>query len=455
MDEREFEERLRRRMHARFDTGSVSPAVRDEVSLALRRDPRRAWPNPWRWAGLAAAALLIVTTVGLVGRYVTMPAAQVQATETATPTSKPLVGPTATPSNFPTIWPSTPPTATVPPVSTATWKGLTVQKLASAPVAVSTIIPWAGGYVAVAQNEASLPETVWSSTDGRSWTQLPATTFGLDNTSTFVSAGSSCRDGVIVATDGQTGGPKFWHSADGVTWVYPTVPATPTNLAGNSSGAISTSSAGLEFTSDCATWQPVTLPGPADAHLASVAAFGSGFVAAGWSGSIDGGSTVRPLAWWSADGLHWTQATVPSSPGFALTNVYAAGGGLLGSTTNIGVTPGTDNLMTSADGRTWKAQPGTLDPLGVQTTGEGIGQHNGAFSGDGARLAAFGNPTFEGTVPNQVWISTDGTHWSQLTVAGPGAAAPMDPGRRTCAFLLRDGIFFSGPDGSWFGEATT
>jgi len=171
------------------------------------------------------------------------------------------------------------------------------------------------------------------------------------------------------------------------------------------------------------------------------------------AGPVDGGPSVEPVAWWSADGQRWTAATVAGKGGNGFTDIEAGSGGLVGFRTSIGSTGSPTYLWTSADGHSWKPATGG-GPLGLQSTGAGQGSPNGEFAGDGNRLQVFGSAIFAGTDPNQVYVSSDGTHWSKLAVTGDGGAASTAPDGQITAFLMRDGIFFSGPTGAWFGDAT-
>jgi hypothetical protein len=141
---------------------------------------------------------------------------------------------------------------------------------------------------------------------------------------------------------------------------------------------------------------------------------------------------------------------VRAFPGDPYQNIDAGGGGLVGLA-NSDAEGGHSDLWTFPDGRTWSIASHNVDPLGLQSTGEGQGSPNGDFAGDGTRLEVFGNPTFAGTVPNQIWISTDGIHWKRLSIDGTGGTAAMT---QMSAFLMRDGILFSGLNGTWFGDAT-
>jgi hypothetical protein len=355
---------------------------------------------------------------------------------------------------------------TVPPVSTTAWTGLTVTALAAAPAGIVNVFSWSGGYLAIAQADPNAAQTAWRSIDGRTWSELPASTLALDSRpfpdGISVSAGSGCGTGLIVSTEDTAGQDTVWYSADGTTWTKVNLSGAPLMFAGGSEGTVAvtttgTGTAGRQtstwFSADCTNWSRVTLPGPSGASANAVAAFGAGFAAVGSVGPVDGGPTTKPLAWWSRDGQHWTAATVPASPGFAFYYVFAGPDGLFGETTDPGVTPGATDLWTSTDGRTWKPQPASLDPLGIQSTGEGVGNPNGGFAGDGNRLRLFGNRTFDGTAPNEFWTSSDATHWTKVSISGPDTSTVL-ASDTVNAFLMRDGVLFSDVTGTWFGTAT-
>jgi hypothetical protein len=469
MDERELEARLSRRLHARFDTGAAPAALHDRVIRSLTAETVPAGGG-WlarltlpRQLVTVAAVVAVVALIALTLRFTQTP---VPVTPGGSPTPSATSTTSAGPSATPVPSPSTGLGGTVPPVSTTAWTGVTVQALTGAPVSITNLFSWSGGYLAIAQPDPNAAQTAWLSRDGRTWTQLPASTLGLDSVpfpdGISVTAGSACGSGLIVSTQDTAGHNTVWSSGDGTTWTKVTLPGAPIQFAATSSNAVAVTTSGsgssgttstVYDSSDCSNWAKVALPGPAGGSASVVAAFNGGFVAAGGVGPIDGGPTTKPLAWWSTDGQHWTAATVPSSPGFAFDELFAGPGGLLAETTDPGVTPGTTKLWTSSDGLTWKPQPDSFDPLGVQSTGEGVGNPNGSFAGDGARLRVFGNTTFAGTVPNQLWTSADAVHWTQVAVAGPEGATVLDPARDMQAFLMRDGVLFSDATDSWFGTS--
>jgi len=468
MDERELEARLSRRLHARYDTGAAAAALHDRVTSSLTPETgpagggwlaRFAWP---RQLVTVAAIVAVVALIALTLRFTQTPA---PVTPGGSPTPSATSTTSAVPSPTPVSTPTTGLGGTVPPVSTTSWTGLTVQAVTGAPAGITNVFSWSGGYLAIAQADPNAAQTAWSSRDGRAWTQLPTSTLGLASVpfpdGISVTAGSACGNGLIVATQDAAGNNAVWSSSDGTTWTKVSLPGAPIQFASNSSAAVAVTTTGsgtagttstVYDSSDCSNWAKVTLPGPAGASASVVAAFNGGFVAAGGVGPIDGGPTTEPLAWWSSDGQHWTTATVPSAPGWAFDYLFAGPSGLLAETTDPGVTPGTTRLWTSTDGRSWTPQPATLDPLGVQSTGEGVGNPNGSFAGDGRRLRLFGNRTFDGSAPNELWTSADATHWTEAAISGPDTATVL-ASSTVNAFLMRDGVLFSDATGTWFGTA--
>jgi hypothetical protein len=308
---------------------------------------------------------------------------------------------------------------------------------------VSSVVRWAGGYVALGEPSDSTPLPGWTSGDGRTWTALPPRTFGL----AADAMAAPIPGGVIVAVQGGTGQTTVYRSTDGLTWASNAGPqplGLSGDLAGNGTGAVGIDAASpdsVQFTADGIGWQSVTLPGTTNAQVEGVAASGSGFAAVG-----GGGTTTRsPVAWWSNDGLHWDPATVEDHPGDGFVAVYAANEGLM-ALSSTGDVPGLTSFWTSPDGRSW--EPSAADPLGVVTEGEGQGSANGIFSGDGARLLGYGTSGTDSTI--EWWTSLDATHWTRLAITGQTTAtsiADLQP------FLEEDGILFNSGQTSWFGTS--
>jgi hypothetical protein len=414
--------------------GDLGRRVEDAMDRRVRRPVFIVRSRP---AFAAALAAVLIVAVGLGLR----PGGFLSPGVSPSPTTSPTSSPTS-------LSASASPTAGVPsgslaPASTKSWTGLNLVTLAGAPARVS-VTTWSGGYVALGAptNQVSLPG--WISRDGRTWTELPADTFGA----AAISVAAPCADGVVVAVQSQTGERTVWRSADGVTWTSVQSPqmriSRDGDLAGNQTGAVAIPNEptnGIVFSSDGATWQTVSLPGASASRVEAVAAFRTGFVALG-----DSGSTTRsPLAWSSTDGLHWTRATVENHPDYGFFSVASAGSGLVAFSTTAEV-PGLTAFWTSSDGRHWKVS--VADPFGVIQEGEGVGSANGNFTGDGTRLLGSGRRA--AGQPTDYWTSLDGTRWTKLALTGDTAAVVAED---VTPFLMPDGVFFSGDSGAWFGAA--
>lgn len=211
------------------------------------------------------------------------------------------------------------------------------------------------------------------------------------------------------------------------------------NLVGNQLGAVAIVAPGsVAFTTDGVTWSTVPLPGGPASKVTGVAVSSGRFVAVGDNGA----ASMSPVAWWSDDGLHWTRATVPAHRGDGFQSVAGAAGGLVAISATADV-PDVTTFWTSPDGAAWTVSKDP--PLGVVTQGEGQGNVDGFFSGDGTRLLAYGaGPTGGAT---EYWTSVDATHWTQLALTGDTAAAAGDVN----PFLMPDGVLFGGAAGSLLG----
>jgi hypothetical protein len=374
--------------------------------------------------------------------------------------SLPAVGPTDAPN--PTV---TPTAASIP----LDWTNLTVTALAAPRPLPADLVRWSGGDIAVGSDTPDTgtdtpvgPTRVWSSPDGRSWTELPLTTFGFDDPTgnTFFSSGAACGNGVLIETVDANQHYALYSSTDGTTWTRSALPNLGNGTLVGHDGVVvadtetplgGTSAPALAVSTDCTSWQRVGLPGPKAGSVLDIAANATGFVAVGYSGRSESGTT-QPLAWYSTDGLHWSAATVPASRGNGFALAWAGSSGYLALSDNPGLTPGTERLWSSTDGHAWAVTK--ADPFGLVTHGEGEGSPAGSFTGDGKRLLAYGRPETSAADDSlgtyQYYVSSDGLHWTHLTVGGADGPA-MVADTYPKPFLLADGIVFAGATTTWFG----
>ena len=483
MTDDELERRLR--AHYREIDPGVAPrglAVRIDGALDRRRS-RPAFIARTRPAVGAAMVAVAIVAVGLglglrPGGFLAAPGASPTLgsppAPTLTPSASPSAAspepspsspgasssPSATSSASPGASPSPSPTpsvalpsGSVPPVSTAVWKGLDLQPVEGGPFGVQSVVPWAGGDLALGYTSPAYQLLGWISHDGRSWAALPADTFAHATDGQAAPVGT----GILMVAEDATGDATVWRSADGVAWTSSPASALPLrqvrHLAGNPQGVVAIGQGTqhlIAFSADGIAWQTVTLPGSAAFRVQDVATFGTGFVAVGDAGPNDGSTKAEsPIAWWSADGRNWTVLPVaPAHPGDGFASVHAGKSGLMAYSMTVGATPGLGSFWTSPDGRDWTVS--TADPLGIMDQGEGSGSANGLFSGDGTRILGYGIRSTD--QPTEYWVSFDGTHWTRLGLTGDTATA-LSPTAGITPFLLRDGVLFSGDQGSWFGAA--
>jgi hypothetical protein len=227
---------------------------------------------------------------------------------------------------------------------------------------------------------------VRSSGDGKTWEQISEPgAFENDGPRFFAQGISDDGRGGLIIVGGLPGGaaesivPAAWHSADGRTWTRAQV-GTPA-LARMSAVA---------------------------ARSGAIVAIGDGRVGSG-SGSVADQSVNQMYAWFSADGITWSQVALPESSGFIPSALTSWSGGFATIAQVDGITL-SSSVWTSADGRTWQKAP--QDFVGFGPT---------AITALGGRVVAVGDfldP--KGSVGSLVptsWSSTDGRTWVKSTAA--------------------------------------
>ena len=216
-------------------------------------------------------------------------------------------------------------------------------------------------------------------------------------------------DGVVLAVAGPGQGATtstVWGSSDGSAWTFrQLVEGVVTDLAQVPGGVVAvgyepTGGTGLGVRPARPTawvdagsgFEEVRLPGDGGGVVAAVTTTPTGVVAVGWRGSVSpfapsGSPEVlggRPLAWWSPDGLTWTEVDVDADwPA----GMYAVAASSAGVVVAGGESGGRAALWESTDGgHTWRLvnQPDTIWPIGhAFTSVASVGETMVAVSGVG------------------------------------------------------------------------
>ncbi|HYC07371.1 MAG TPA: hypothetical protein VEG29_05550, partial [Candidatus Binatia bacterium] len=136
-----------------------------------------------------------------------------------------------------------------------------------------TVVAWKGGDLAIAPETADGPERLFSSTDGRSWTELPASTLGFDDPTgdTLLNSAIACGDGVLVETVDGDGVPaddhvRLWWTTDLVDWTktlfhnegYATLAAIGSTVVANvDTGGGDPTGTAMDVSTDCRNFRRV------------------------------------------------------------------------------------------------------------------------------------------------------------------------------------------------------
>ena len=436
MNEPDFDERLRVRLHERFDK---SP------SAASRKRLARDWPRDTSATAtprMVIAAVLLVAAVavaGSVGRWLLDGGAFLSVGGTPSPTETAFESMTPIPAAIE-------PTGNVPAVTRRAWNRLALIQLNEGPVRISSVTAWIGGYVALAQTpNFSRVSDVWRSRDGRNWVVLPKETLAPPG----ATVAAPCLDGILVVTRAAGGETTARYSVDGVTWTPTAWPEIyvdgETVIAGNDRGVIAIAVGSpnrLLFSRDCSSWNEVDLPGSGLENVTGVATYRETLIAVGNGGN----EPLSPVAWSSPDGVSWTPATIRSQSVDGFRAVYAGNDGLVAR--GIGEY-GKGSYWTSRDGTEWNANDS--NPLRRPESPDSMF----VVSANGTRLLGRGS---QGLGPEggliEYWTSFDGVQWTKLEVSGPDS---ITQNWATQPFAMRDGVLFSlgqsDPAPAWFAVA--
>jgi hypothetical protein len=221
----------------------------------------------------------------------------------------------------------------------SSWQKEASPAFAGAPLRLTSITPWRGGFVAggYAGNEFfSANARLWLSPDGLTWRQANLSATFANARVWGVAAGGPGLVAVGQSGPTDTPGPAIvWTSVDGLTWTR--VP----------DGAVF-----------------------ADGRMRAIAAVPSiGFVAVGEDLAGDTG-----IIWISKDGRSWTRA--PTDPSFGRpgiqVRIYTVSAGpngvIAAGTFDDGVQYGEAAIWTSPDGRAWSRVPDDPEFLDTEVT---------------------------------------------------------------------------------------
>ena len=267
-----------------------------------------------------------------------------------------------------------------------------------------------GAFIAIPGGNDRASLSVLRSVDGETWSKvavLPSSKNGW--------AHALATDGnVIVVTGGAGGAARIWRSFDGIHWTV--VDEAGTNglqavdaIAANSVGFVATHAGATGVapwigSADGSTWQRAgSLTSTQDAAIVDVTASGTGFVAVGRTGDVDGPAA----AWVSSGGRSWEPATVAGGAGVTLVSVAATGERLIAF--GQGSDPRRDPLEFASDdgGRSWAPVSGGSRPGSSWPPVQAVA---GGFV-----ATSYG-----------VWTSRDGVDWDDAAWTSSAGAVPTD-----------------------------
>ena len=292
------------------------------------------------------------------------------------------------------------------------------------------------GLLAVVSAEGDGPAQLFASTDGRTWTLVPADQHPL------LEAGGDGGHGYIVGTDRGflIVGVGVWASEDGYDWHVLADPSVDPDLlegtmlaaAVGGPGYVAVGSDKAWYSTDGSDWTLADVPPAPTEFFAShgfpaptvdmrgVAVAGDKLVAWGiaLSDTADAGLTV-PVMWASGDGRTWANVLDPRDG--ELLEVGARPGGFVAVDDSNDGSAGENEVVVrvSADGYAWER----VDVLGpvwrdVDETPVGLGVSSIAASNAGFVAVGGLDPVCglgscqEGDVV--IWTSADGRSWSRL-----------------------------------------
>jgi hypothetical protein len=339
---------------------------------------------------------------------------------TASPSAPGIPSAPATPSPEPTEAPS--PT----PLPTVAWEPATVPGSQNASATI-TIVPGGEGLVAIGFDGA-FGTTLWTSPDGREWTDITPAEFasvGIVSVVEFEGGLVGVGRGDTINVDANRA--AVYRSEDGVTWR--TVDA---ELEGQLIDVVATDdglyavggvpgqdAAGVWFSADGESWER-TGGDFEHAFMWAIAEGGPGLVAVGWRRNPEPDLAV----WTSPDGVEWTLVPDPEGfAGFEATDLIDLDGTLVMAGSPFD--GGGGQIWTSQDGTTWELADADLGGDGAYARTLALTPAGLIATGGGADAAG------------RAWISADGASWEPLGEPVTGAFFQF-------AFASGDHLFVGG-----------
>ena len=324
------------------------------------------------------------------------------------------------------------------------WEPASVPETANSS-GVASIVPVGDGLVAVA-SDGGFGTRVWTSEDGRTWTDVTPDGFESVGIASVVEhAGMLVGVGRGNTIDIETEEAAVYLSEDGTSWrkvetAEPMVGQLIDVIATDDGlyavgGVPGADAAAIWRSSDGETWER-TVDDIEHAFLWSIAEGGPGLVAVGWRRDPDPSAAV----WTSTDGIEWTLS--PDPDGYELyegTDVSEIDGTLVMVGSSFTTQEG--RIWTSTDGIDWtvaeapgleEAYPRNLVHASNGVVAVGGGQRMAGtawFSADGIGWEAFGDP-LPGT-----YFHSGVVHEGALLAFGATQAGTLETGIQAHAMI--------------------
>ena len=248
----------------------------------------------------------------------------------------------------------------------SSWVGGTLLDVATTPTGV------------VAVGRTGKGGTVWESPDGLTWRRT-ASGLGIELRRVVEAEGRLHAIGPLP--DLADGSPRsaVWSSDDGRTWSddrevkdidLTTIAAGPAGIVVAGQGSVAGGGAGAVFfaSGDGTTWQPAVFQPAAGRFVHDIVPFGAGWLAVGAQGDDLAGAAT----WLSPDGATWRESTAGEAFSTPVRDVWMAAVTVGPDGRAVAVGPGPDGQATiwgSADGVAWSVVP----------SGAGEERYSGAY----------------------------------------------------------------------------